>query len=304
MFTTYPSSGESLWNQLIYSYELSSASDVELTLTNSVGGSDSYIKKLYNIDEVSVNAAPLFRYSSMPTPSVRSSNVYAATDGYAAVVATCEGESTTKSIFTLSKQTVDYGNLMTSMPLDRIIAEGESDIIRIFTSPNEPVYVEVYAVDSSAELEPELVAQYRMIDSHEGVLELVFECPEVEREQLEMYIYHSQTYNTLNYTITKPYQIGESIRLAWLSSAGSIEHHTFPIVKSKSLNRDGAYTYTLLSAYAPESYIMAIAEIVSSAMVWIVEDDEYRRIEVESDIAPIRDEGSLCYLELKVIDNG
>ncbi len=304
MFTTYPNSGESLWNQLIFSYQLSSASDVELTLTNSAANSDSYIKKLYNVDDISVNAAPLFRYSSLPNPTVRSSSIYAATDGYAAVIASCQGESTSKQIFTLCKESVEYGNLMTSMPLERIITEGECDIIRIFTSPNEPVYVEVYAIDSSSELEPELVAQYRMLDSHDGVLELVFECPEVDREQLMMYIYHSQTYNTLSYTITKPYQTGESIRLAWLSSAGSIEHHTFPIVKSKSLNQDGAFTYTLLSAYAPESYIEAIAEIVSAVMVWVVDDNGYRRVEVESDIAPIRDEGSLCYLELKITDNG
>ena len=304
MFTTYPTSGESLYNQLIYSYESDSTGDIELTVTNSANGSDSYVKKLYDTSSVSINIAPLFRYSSIPQLSVRTPSIYPASDGYAAVVATCEGNSTSKGIFTLSKQSITTGNLMTSMPLSRLIAVGECDIIRIFTAPSEAVLAQLYGKSVDEDGEDELITQYRMIDSHDGVLELVFECPDVEYQELSLIIYHSSTYQTINYTLTKPYNIGENIRLAWLSSAGSIEHHTFPIVKGKSLNRDGSFSYTLLSAYAPDSYIEAIAEIVSSAAVWIVDNEEYRRVEVESDIAPIKDCGSLSYLELKIKDNG
>lgn len=303
MFTSYPTSGESLYDQLIYSYESSQKSDLELTITNSANITDTYVKKLYDVTSASINVAPLFRYSAIPKLSVKSDGIYPSSDGYAAVVVSCGGYSTTKRIFTLAKHTISINNIITSMSLDRLIGVDESEIIRIYTPENESVTAQLYGTNSEGE-EGELITEYSIIDNHDGMLELVFKCPDVEYDQLTLNIYYTDTTHSLNYTVTKPYHIGESVRLAWLSSAGSIEHHTFPIVKGKSMNSDGSYSYTLLSAYAPDSYVEAIAEIVSSAAVWIVEDDEYRKVEVESDMAPIKDCGSLSYLELKIKDNG
>lgn len=304
MFTSYPTSGESLYDQLIYSYESSQKSDLELTITNSASTTDTYVKKLYDVTSASINVAPLFRYLAIPKLSVKSDGIYPSSDGYAAVVVSCGGYSTAKRIFTLAKHTISINNIITSVSLDRLIGVDEREIIRIYTPENENVTAQLYGSSNSGDEEDVLITQYSILDNHDGVLELVFKCPDVDYEQLTLNIYYTDTIHSLNYTVTKPYHIGESVRLAWLSSAGSIEHHTFPIVKGKSMNSDGSYSYTLLSAYAPDSYVEAIAEIVSSAAVWIVDEDEYRKVEVESDIAPIKDCGSLSYLELKIKDNG
>ncbi|MFR9649968.1 MAG: hypothetical protein SNJ33_06240 [Rikenellaceae bacterium] len=304
MFTSYPDSGDSLWSPLIYNYETTSESDLEFIIINQVVEDDTYVKKLYDATSASINVAPLFRYSSMPKLTARTTNFYAATDGYASVVTYCQGNASSQRIFTLAKEPVSYGDMMTSMPLDRLISPGESDIIRLFTTPNQSVTAYVLAIDQEDVTNSAMLGDYSLQGDHDGVVDFVFQCPDVDNESVRVIIKYSDNTAIITYYLTNYDNLGESVRLAWLSSAGSIEHHTFPIVRDKSIYRDGTYHYTLLSAYAPELYIESIAGIVSSSMVWIIEDEEYRRIEVESEVAPIKDNGSLSYLELKIVDNG
>ncbi len=305
MFTAYPTTGASLWEPLIYTYETGDKSDIEVSVHNCTEDSEAWVKRLYNTQNATFNLAPMYRLSAMPSPYMRENQIYEAEGGFVKLKASCSGESTPESIFTLAKSVINCGDLITTLPLSRLISPGERDTIRLFTNPNDKVQA---ILETANEGEGSYFQMHEYSKKHDGLIDVVIEAPsEISTigEELTLTIYtESSGMHCLQYFIARSYQTGESMRLAWLSSAGSIEHHTFPIIKDIEHHRDGSNSYTVVSAYAGEAYIAAIAEIVSSPMVWRLDNLEYKQIEVESDIAPIKNIGSLCYLELKVVENG
>ena len=93
---------------------------------------------------------------------------------------------------------------------------------------------------------------------------------------------------SLCYNIVAP--SGRGVRLAWLSSEGSIERYTFPVTHSITLNAerervgDGEILRTVAcrsesrlevaSRYEPRATIAALSEIVTSSRVWLVADED------------------------------
>ena len=93
---------------------------------------------------------------------------------------------------------------------------------------------------------------------------------------------------SLCYNIVAP--SGRGVRLAWLSSEGSIERYTFPVTHSITLNAerervgDGEILRTVAcrsesrlevaSRYEPRATIAALSEIVASSRVWLVAEED------------------------------
>lgn len=105
-------------------------------------------------------------------------------------------------------------------------------------------------------------------------------------------------------------------RLAWRSSAGGIEHYTFPIEKSESVEttRQRAYgaeghlvarTRTerrtvLVSAYEPRAALEGLSEVLSSPDVWLAGDDGYTAIDVVTEKSVLHRHGAVTCLEIEI----
>lgn len=91
----------------------------------------------------------------------------------------------------------------------------------------------------------------------------------------------------------------QSVRLAWRTPHGSLEHYTFPaideqasMVERQSIRTEGGVVTTSIehvaemsvsSRYEPLAMVAALSGILSSPQVWVVDDDgSYSNAEVES----------------------
>ena len=81
----------------------------------------------------------------------------------------------------------------------------------------------------------------------------------------------------VNYSVIPA--VRDGVRLAWRSSAGSIEHYTFPVVRTMTVRAERR------EAEGP---------------VWIAEGDVYTPGCVVTDEAVVRRHGTLCCLEIAI----
>ena len=105
-------------------------------------------------------------------------------------------------------------------------------------------------------------------------------------------------------------------RLAWRSSAGGIEHYTFPVEKSESVEtiRQRAYgaeghlvartraerRTVLVSAYEPRATLEGLSEVLSSPDVWLAEDDGYTAVDVVTEKRVLHRHGAVTCLEIEI----
>ena len=124
-----------------------------------------------------------------------------------------------------------------------------------------------------------------------------------------------QTVAEIGYTVVP--KCDEGCRIAWRSRAGSIEHYTFPVVKSvvqkirkeQVLTDDAGYedisirderTTTLASAFEPAAVIEALAEIAASPQVWKIDGDKYEEMDILTREQTIGRHGSLGCIEISL----
>lgn len=118
---------------------------------------------------------------------------------------------------------------------------------------------------------------------------------------------------TIDYTLVAPPCGG--VRLAWRSSAGSVEHYTFPteteaIVETAKGRVYGPEGYvptgeserrrTLHSAFEVRPVLEALAELTCSPAVWLVTAAGYEPVDVVSEDAVVHRHGTMCCMEITI----
>lgn len=104
-----------------------------------------------------------------------------------------------------------------------------------------------------------------------------------------------------------------SVRLAWRSSAGSIEHYTFPVVRETTVETvrreahgpDGRTAagavqerqHTLVSAYEAPRVLEALAELHATPSLWIAQADGYIPADIVPETLVVRRHGEMRCLE-------
>lgn len=91
----------------------------------------------------------------------------------------------------------------------------------------------------------------------------------------------------------------ESLRLAWISSRGGVEHYTFPHITARELTSAGS-DVGLKSALEGFDMRRALAEIAQSPKLWAVVDGEYDEVELVSEYIEVKPRAELSSVELKV----
>ncbi len=192
----------------------------------------------------------------------------------------------------------------TTMPLSRIIARGEPDELTIFSSSACMPELAIYNEDGSRRTEWYDFDEQGMV---------IFKIDTSQYPDAERLVLKTDDW-AVEYTVVP--KIAGSRRLAWRSSAGSIEHYTFPAVKSEALEADKTRAYgsegvvttavksrrrtTLCSAFERQEVIDALAEIVCSPEVWELSDGVYMPVDVTTTSAVIRRNGAMSTLEVEI----
>ena len=122
------------------------------------------------------------------------------------------------------------------------------------------------------------------------------------------------TCGTVVYSVTPAVQ--GQVRLAWRSSAGSVEHYTFPIVRTTTVRTErreaegpqgrvvaAAETdreIVLVSVYETRSMLEPLAELTATAAAWIVTEKCYIPVDIATEEAVVQRRGTLSCLEIAI----
>lgn len=194
--------------------------------------------------------------------------------------------------------------LLTTMPRTRLIAAGESDELTFVTEGPCTVTVTAEAAGAATS------KSYRVSAGGFSVFRLdTRDFPGAETLTADAGACGKVVYSVIPAT-------AGACRLAWHSSAGSIEHYTFPIEKSvrieaaktQAYGPDGYVTATattqrrraLVSAYETREVLEALAEAVSSPDVWLVEKGAYTPVDVTTDTVVVHRHGAVNCLEIEI----
>lgn len=194
--------------------------------------------------------------------------------------------------------------LLTTMPRTRLIAAGESDELTFVTEGPCTVTVTAEAAGAATS------KSYRVRAGGFSVFRLdTRDFPGAETLTADAGACGKVVYSVIPAT-------AGACRLAWRSSAGSIEHYTFPIEKSvrieaaktQAYGPEGYVTATVtaqrrrvfVSAYETREVMEALAETVSSPDVWLVEEGAYTPVDVTTDTVVVHRHGAVNCLEIEI----
>ncbi len=205
--------------------------------------------------------------------------------------------------FTLSRSMeLKVGLLSTLSASKRFLSMGESELLtfrvnatkgvtvtqnQYSVESEEPVATQSYSLEAQASgfVTFNIVGE-ELSESSVDIIELVVSQEGVEIETIRYIIVDSPI---------------DPIRLAWISSRGSIEHYTFPVISQRGYDQEGDETLTISSAYELYDVRRALAEIVESPKVWVeVATGGYLEVKVESESVELAMASEIGCVELKI----
>lgn len=223
-FTSLPEMFSSVFGPLAYTFSNAAETELFLEILSTRDGSRIGSKRFYNTPTGTLNIAPMVRKNIRFVPSSGMTGFCNSESRSASVqlaVGTTYSEVRT---FVAAHDSVKPSRILTTMPSHRIIAYGESDEITCCIPGQHTVTV---TSDITAE-----ALTYNAIGGEELTLFRLNTrsfLPSVGTITVRIAT-AGQTVAEIGYTVVP--KCDEGCRIAWRSRAGSIEHYTFPVVKS------------------------------------------------------------------------
>lgn len=310
-FTQIPPQYAALGSELRYVVEQEAAADIDLRVHDEISGTLCGAKRLAATTVADVDIAPMVRRTLQFTPTTGTTGFHTA-PGRTAVIRVEAGPAGSGSTeATALSRTFIPGEgpatapaIRTSMPLERLIPEGACDELSLLTDGDCAVTVSGWAAGSAT------AESFR----EAGAGLHIFRLDTGDFPGCETLTVDAGACGTLTYTLIPAAQ--EAVRIAWRSGAGSVEHYSFPVVRSTALRVskqraegvDGVLVTAaeslretvLESAYETPEVLEALAGLLLSPEVWILRNGEYVPVDVRSDEAVIQRHGALCSLEIVV----
>lgn len=320
MFTTYPNNFQSFYAELKYHFSTEQEGDITLYVTDSTGDLTYGVKRFYSTSTAEINVAPILRGYAIPPYSISQSgfvdtagalNVCVSDQVPGSEVSAIQSE---QRIFTLSKSDESERGVLTTLPTQcRAISLGEGEILSFRVDPNYAVSVverqylfgseELFA-SRSYECDEELsgLARFAFVAERIESDEASDEASELSDTPLDRIILEvsqaGEVIAEVEYcVIDEPL---ESLRVAWVSSRGGIEHYTFPVVVTTSVDSYCERSVTLRSAFESYDIRKALVEIVESPKVWVIEEGEAYEAELGSSSMELSPRAELAAVELMV----
>ena len=337
LFTRIPQQYAPLGGELRYAVSQETAGNIDIRIVDAAAGSAAGIgaavspggadragtrgpvgdgsallgaKRFAAVAEAAFDAAPYLRRRLHFTPATGRTGFYPAEGRTVTAVVEVAGTDGEAAAAIAPARTFLPGDapgtpgLRTSMPLVRLIPEDACDELTLLTDGPCIVTVTAEAGDTAT------AESYRASEAGLHLFRLdMRDFPGAERVTVD-----AGTCGTVVYSVTPAVQ--GQVRLAWRSSAGSVEHYTFPVVrevrlrteKNRAENRRGYAARIggqerltrIESAYEAPGVLAALAEITSSPAVWRVTDGGCIPVDVTTEEATLRRLGELCSLSLEI----
>lgn len=302
MFESIPSNFKSLFAELNYSFV---TSDDEREITISVYNADDNelcgTKRFYDSSAVSINIAPIIRNYAIPSAVKGNVGfVESLNSGFISVfVEEQMGESTDSRTYLFSRSDSTESEILTSMPMERTIAKGESEMVTIRSEKGAMLVARLtyYSYNSLSSL---MEASYQLDSAESGVAVFNFalesslldgELAGVALEYITLTIEEHledesvKQLSQIKFIVIDPPPT--PTRLAWISSSGSIEHYTFPTIDKILRDADAKLYISLSSALEEVGVRRSLSEIISSQRVWLDRGDSYEQVSITSDYIEI-----------------
>ena len=264
-------------------------------------------KRFAAVAEAAFDAAPYLRRRLHFTPATGRTGFYPAEGRTVTAVGEVAGTDGEAAAAIAPARTFLPGDapgtpgLRTSMPLVRLIPEDACDELTLLTDGPCIVTVTAEAGDTAT------AESYRASEAGLHLFRLdMRDFPGVERVTVD-----AGTCGTGSYSVTPSVQ--GQVRRAWRSSAGSVEHYTFPIVRTTTVRTErreaegpqgrvvaAAETdreIVLVSAYETRSMLEPLAELTATAAAWIVTEKRYIPVDIATEEAVVQRRGTLSCLE-------
>lgn len=308
-FTTQPQNLSPVDAGLVYAFD--TESDEPRDVQVSVIEYDSYETvgrlTLYGVTDGSFDIAPYVRPFMEMRPTMERGTALAEAPCYQFVV---EIDGVRSRILTVSDNRVDVvaGSWLSTMTEHRRICHGGRDEIRLFCRPGETLDASVVSDDGmtmNSILEPENGAAVLRIDTRDF--------PE-DAKTLEVRVVCSSRFvRSVYYSFAKRYP--DDMRLVWLSSVGTVERYTFPIVRSIERNTtrtavvgaDGSrrtvgceseQCIRIVSDFERRGVIEALTDIARSPKVWVEGALTFTEVEVLTTASTLYEYGRPCFIEI------
>lgn len=310
-FIQIPQQYAPLGGELRYAVSREEAGNIDIRIADAADGTLLGAKRFAAVTEAAFDAAPYLRRQFRFVPVTGKTGFYPAEGRtVSAVVEAVETDGGTIAAtspartFLPGVATPAGPCLRTSMPLSRLIPEGACDELTLLTSGACAVTVTAEAGDTTT------AESYR---TAEPGLHL-FRLDTRDFQGAERITVDAGACGTAVYSVIPA--IGGAVRLAWRSGAGSVEHYTFPVVRTTTVRAkrreaegpegrvvvasDAEREMLLASAYEGHAVLEALAELMAAPEVWIAGESGYAPVSVATDEAVVRRHGSLCCLEVAI----
>lgn len=322
-FTQIPRQYAPLGGELRYAVEQAAAGDIDIRIVDAAGGNGTGdpsvqagdgtallgAKRFAATASASFDAAPYLRRRLQFVPATGGTGFHTAAGRTVTAVVEAAADGTTETVspartFLPGSQAAEAPCLLTSMPLSRLIPEGACDELTLLSAGACTVTVTAQAGDTAT------AESYRVAEAGLHLFRLdTRDFPGAESLTVD-----AGPCGVVLYSVIPARQ--EARRLAWRSSAGSVEHYTFPVVRTTTVRSvrqqaygpDGRTVATaetdrealLVSAYEGPQVLEALAELTASPGVWSVDGDVYTPADVVTGEAVVQRHGTLSCLEIVV----
>ncbi len=308
-FIRIPNSYVPLGSPLTYEVHESDIADIQIRITDA-SRTQLYGAKRFNAARAAeFDIAPYLRRALRFTPTTGSTGVY---DGASrTLTAIVEAWSSVIPLvlaapprtFLPSTDELPAPCLLTSMPFVRLIPDGAADELTLLTQA--PLQITL-----TIEYGPNTATENHIIPS-DGLH--LFRLNTADFPHADKITVDAGVCGKVVYVVVKPVQ--DAVRLAWRSRNGSIEHYSFPIettatveaTKRSAYGSDGyvnSATFecrrTLRSALETREMLEALAELLHTPEVWLVEGADYTPVDVISDRAVVHNYGTMSTLEITI----
>ena len=279
-FTSIPQNFTPIERGLVFAFntELNEPSSVAVEIVESASEQVVATLHLHEIIQAEVNIAPYITIAAerKPLKCAISTLAEAPTAAYKVRIG---NEESPEVFVSVNCNEVEAPGLISMMPTQRRLACNEYDELMLFVGKGASVEVDM-ASDAGDSLQLEAVSASGMMTLSIAAADFANDASKVS----VMISSDGEEIAMLNYDIVA--QNEQGVRLAWLSSEGSIERYTFPVARTITLAtkrervRQGEALRTascrneahleIASRYEPRAVATALHEIVSSPRVWLV----------------------------------
>lgn len=308
-FTTQPENFTPADAGLVYAFDTESDEPRDVQVAIIECDSDEIVGRqmLCGVTEGSFDIAPYVRPFIDPRPTMKRGTEL--TDAECRQFAV-EIDGVRSRVLTVSDNRIEAiaGEWLSTMPQHRRICYGDRDEIRIFCRSGSMLDVSVVADNGmmmSNRMQPENGAAVLRIDT--------CDFPDESRTLEVRIVCDGRPARQICYSFARRYPA--DLRLVWLSSAGTVERYTFPVVRSimrntvrttvaaadgsrRTVGCESEQCIRIVSDYERHGVVEALADIACSPKVWIDGGRTLIDVEVLTTASTLYEFGRPCCIDI------